>query len=671
MDDHNRIHSLCISVIIPADGRKRLYRIADVLDGKLEPYYFDRDRFSTRVGVDVDSIQCRETDFKSEGLFGFWEWYSPDGIGQRAYPDAQNLTWFEYISVDRVKSLEELKVALLNGINTDPIQEHDYLVGFSVVNENSLVCIYCKASDFAYKNGKIFLNDDIYYRKVYEIRKSDIEEMHIHIKPDFRKQYFRYTLLPQESRNILLRTPPETVRQVVIKRIKKCTEGLSRSDRSIINNFIRGDFNDNILESIIAECGCEREEAKLYLNEFIQKCEQYFTADDFSKQLMIKLIDSDSGTAQKYKQVVREEWEQESTEKIERANELLSEAHNQFQFFAKQRDELQTEIERLVRLKGEEQTKVVKIQQEYNDQLNMADGIASRIRERMEDAKTDLSRFLAEYSVFLPNTVDHVKKDKESYIVGGISISETLDIVDLFRILDCLAKNLKTVGVSKTKTLALGSYLLASYFRKTPLIMAGYGAKSIVDALSASLFNKTADMLFVKNISDRIIFPSNGEIVAVYDGLGTMNKILDFADSQRIFFIVQSFEELVIEPRSLYNYALPLCTDFFVTNECVTGGLSGSVLDDGGEKFSEIAMETDLPRWVIPELGLIRAETLVGTAKSMHDKLTAQDIMLLSTIPIMLSLSMKTELLEIIKSASLRNDIEKSLLMMIGEPEND
>jgi hypothetical protein len=247
------------------------------------------------------------------------------------------------------------------------------------------------------------------------------------------------------------------------------------------------------------------------------------------------------------------------------------------------------------------------------------------------------------------------------YASGLQASSDPISIGD--EVLGCLAENLEAIGVDKGRVYGLASFLLAARFLNANLILAGYGAVEIADALSATLVNKKADRCYIKG-NDCIGMPGGNNVLAVFDAFGCMNKIA--ANSGRfVCFIAQTSEELMIEPRSVYNYALPVFVELFVTG-VPNDEITGYVYKGTGFANKSARRRSPLPNGVLLPLARKRLDGVTSLAHGIS-KISEFDLILLSCVPVLASLSKKEKLEKIISDAQLSDNEKAELNALLGE----
>jgi len=320
-------------------------------------------------------------------------------------------------------------------------------------------------------------------------------------------------------------------------------------------------------------------------------------------------------------------------------------------------------------LMAKAEERLMSLQNEYDEKLRLASNIDEQIKERITAAKDNLAGFFSEYAIFSVHGMNHSSSSRYSetasnYVTGRTFSTGDFDTIKSGELLEYLSDNLIAIGVDDGIARVLGAYLIAAYKLNIPLILAGYRSVEIVDAVSITLFNKTADRLYANNerFSD---IQDKGKVVIVYDAFGYMDRVLEVTKGQFVCFVAQTSEEMSIEPRSIYNYALPVFPEYFITGDNESGKILGCVME--GDILLESKtnnVKTMLPRYCLPKLAFRRVQRLLDVAQGFYGRYDEIDVFMLQVIPIMLSLSMRDRLIELIMQKFTNNE---GILRLIGE----
>jgi hypothetical protein len=645
--ENEKVVSLCVSIISGIGGAPLLFRLADVHeDGYLVPFKIDRT--IPIEDYNIDRIYDTRFPRPAEGTMQLIEWtsYYDEEKGKfQQQTQSYNLSirWIEYIRLPNVKSVDQFKAAIIEGLNFDFDEANGYLIEICKMGDSEYMCAYFEASDFVSKaNGLNAIDDKSYKLDVYTVKHGEFADAQTRFIPNFFKLYYTSFALPNKTATMLVRDPAEIVKNVVLQRIRGCTVGFSKTERSTVRNFLSKCDTSSIIDIIADHIRCSHDEALSFFDEFIANCSQYFSDEDFLHGLLLDFIGNENDVAQRYREELRDEWEQEIESEMQKA-------HDELLALDKKRELATHECDNIIDRKSKLEADLQILQNEYRERLRLADEIDEQVRQKIVAAQANLADFFAEYAVFAPQGVSQqatvVRNSASSTYIEGCVYSEEYKEITAEELLEYLTNNLTTIGVDNDKVRALAAYLMAACSLKIPLIFAGYGAVELADVISITLFNKTADRIYADN-GKGIDMQGNEGVLIAFDAFGCMDKILVSAKRKLIFFVAQTSEELSIEPRSIYNYALPIFTEYFITEEsesdevlaCV---LQGEISTNNKEPRKARVM---LPIHCLPKLAFSRIKNLLNLAQDFHGRYEKNDLFMLQVMPVMLSLSMKEEL---------------------------
>ena len=167
--------------------------------------------------------------------------------------------------------------------------------------------------------------------------------------------------------------------------------------------------------------------------------------------------------------------------------------------------------------------------------------------------------------------------------------------------IETLQNELSEVGVSEDHVLELSCFLYASHLNYQPLLLAGpYGAM-IADAFSASLYGKMAGVLDCgANISSDAFHEaatSDDPVVIIRNMFCTplLPSVIDLLQgAEKQYFVVQPFvEDLLIEPRSLYDYIHPVFTGMLIDKVPGKGEIVGGIKMPSYEEHNSVRAAPD------------------------------------------------------------------------------
>lgn len=651
------ICSLCIAVNHKNTGTPFLFRVADVFDGRLNPFALDNASKYEYENIDL----IYNPKVPAEGSIGFWDWYSEDARRQRSYSNNM-YRWIEYIKLDGVTNTSDVIAQLHAGIEGID-SAHDYLFECKQINERTAYCLFVRGTDFQRSLNSSSIKSDIYVLNMYEISQYDVREIKTWHLPNFCKQYYSYFELGEIVRKEYVRNIDLTIKMLIQSRINTYTPSNKKSDKVAVRNFLNLIPDSPLVDVLAEKLVCDKVTAQYYVDTFLETCESYFACEDYDARIMQRLIDSDTGIARLFMNQVREEWERQNKDTLENANAQLTAIQEKISV-------LQNTVEKLETEKTTKEEKINSLSRRYKDIQQTATAIEAGIRERIGLATQDVANFFVEYALFLPQKSMVVSDSKANVISVGKILSENPETINELNVLwDCLQDNLIASGVERDRSKSLAAYLLATYFTRSPLILAGYGADLIFDALSATLINKSTHQIFdPKFVNDQNLNSfSDGEIVVLHNAfdMTLLRRIIAEKPSLYVSLISTTAEELAIEPHGIYNYALPLFAEYFVTaqkKDHVEGFIShvNFVPEQNRNK-------TFLPKGVLPAFAQKQSKRLVMTTAQILPDITDFDLFLLQVLPTMLAIGKCDDLVELISTAKLSDSEKSQLLCLMGE----
>lgn len=270
---------------------------------------------------------------------------------------------------------------------------------------------------------------------------------------------------------------------------------------------------------------------------------------------------------EKFKQVVSEKWEKDNAQQIFEANLQLDKLHQEIDSELKNCCDLENEIEGK-KTEFEEISKQIKQHEEF------AAEVEKKIAQRIELARKNVADFICEMAFVNPNFGSSSLQNSKNifYRAGETVEGDEVEIEDLEDFIYTLEAELGVEGTQNENILSFATYLTAAYMNKVLLLLAGPNARDIADAFSVTLTGKTAAVFDCANVNSfadlEIISDSNDEIVAVLNPfspnfIAYLPELVNIK-GKFIFAIYPFAEDLKIEPRSFYNYFLPVFTELII-----------------------------------------------------------------------------------------------------------
>ncbi len=139
-------------------------------------------------------------------------------------------------------------------------------------------------------------------------------------------------------------------------------------------------------------------------------------------------------------------------------------------------------------------------------------------------------------------------------------------------------------GVAENSAAGLACWLYAAFINRIPLLLAGPNGRDIADAFCSALFGTMAPVFTCQGEyapeAFQTVADSRSPVVAVEDPFhhSWVNHLPELFSQDRFFLALHPFsEDLMVEPRSLYNYMQPVLTELVVENRATRRFSGGQI----------------------------------------------------------------------------------------------
>ena len=276
------------------------------------------------------------------------------------------------------------------------------------------------------------------------------------------------------------------------------------------------------------------------------------------------------------KNFLEEKWRRDNETKISAATKKIAELEKQI---ANKQNELETVSSQIEMQITDKKHELETISSQIEMQKVLLHDIANQVSKRIETARKNVVDFICE-TIFVnaqtgitegisAQEVTQMSKYRCGKIIDSNESAEITNIKDF--LLDVEAA-IGCEGVAPDMMLSFTIYLCSAYRNKFPLLLAGPNARDIVDAFSVVLTGKTAAIFdcagatFLEDLN--ACLESDDEVIAVLNPfsqnfIAYLPEIINLK-TKFIFAIYPFIEDLRIEPRSFYNYFLPVLTELFI-----------------------------------------------------------------------------------------------------------
>ena len=643
--------SLCEVSQPDYNGQVWLNRLADIRkNGTIEVFYEDENMpnyFGNRTRIFFKDGP------NESGTVGVWNWKSTpnNNDSSRDYVTSEFnsvVEPIEIIVIQECKTDRELIEKIKAGVNVEMTSRRVIFAAY--LSKAQYVGVLCRNSDLEQIGKLIRLNKKVISLPKYDISGRDLTHL------SNGKMYYRSISIGIPSEVVNVKDPMDIVKTVILARnswqmFKQ--QGKTRGEWKNIRDFLDGLDTTNILDDIVTSANCSHPEAIKMLNEFIEYAQNYIDGTSIEDKILSAVIVSNPELMKRCKFLIMDEWIAENKASVDEANAQLDGLQREIKevqgFIEKQKMEAEKELaavkENHDRLNAELQTLSEGISEKEKLAADVEDAVAQRIRQAQNNAADFIATlaFAPKAVLDVPENIavsseltakTHIE-DTERYISGTELNPDDLEIASTWLdMLNTISGELIEAGVTSKLSLPLAAYMYSAYITKSPLLMVGPNADAVVDAFSGAVSGRLAGTLdCTENYSTQGVeacYASEDRIVKIVNPFSPnwIGRIPDIVSKGDKFYVALHpySEDLQIEPKSLYNYMLPLFTEFFIENE-PTGHILGGCCTKHYKEFL-LAKTTRCHNKILMKMRtsvLVRSK-IQALLSNMHSMLNDQNL---------------------------------------------
>lgn len=620
------IVSLC-EVYIDYNDSVWLNRYADI-NHKGEITAFHKNEFSAPLFSNRDKLYYKSGPSKS-GTIAVWNWSTVPNINDSSkdYVFTEHnplLIPIEITIITEFSSIDQIVDALKSGYSFSP-RTGKIIIAIST-GKDKYCGILCNNKDLVNNSGIISFSDSLTQVPVYEFSVKNI------LKFENGKTFLNKIYAGIPNRVYHIKTPIEIVKDIVLNSIswanyKLC--GIAKTEYRDFKECISSIPTETVIEKICKACLCSEDIASELYEQFLCSINNHIDGRSLEDAVISTALQLDETLMNRAKSLLKDEWEKENADIISQAKVALKSINAEIDSASAELSEIKQTYSKL---KNEEQT----LANQILEKQRFAEEVETAITERIKKAQDNAADFIANMAfVNIPKNTAAANSSKcaeissaEYNIIQGDRSNKELDIhSNWLDAIGATALELEEAGVSSKYSNSVATFLCSAYIAKQPLLLVGPNAHDIVEALSAALFaNKygylhcegTYSTSLISNIGN-----SNEHIVLINNLIssGWIANITEITKIKDILFIAtHPFpEDIQVEPTSIYNYVLPLFTEFFV-DKSATGNYCGGCF---AEKFTEYISNGnhDKERKIISDLNcnMLIKNKITNMLYIMHD----------------------------------------------------
>ena len=508
-----------------------------------------------------------------------------------------------------------------------PIYAANYIFATPSINSSRFSGLLLKVADID-RQTKTIRSD------LFATNRVELSDRDLFTSGEFT--LYNQKVLPPIYERILVKNPVELIAQELSRaatwsKLKNVTTHNGHKEfQKILEVIADGGFYKRLSSQLDMSESDLRKYGKLFKEQFLR----LLSSDNEFAELITSYVSEDSSIQDMLLKRLRQQ--------------LLAEHPNMQEDILKLNDQkvtLQTEVEKI-----NEQMRVDKTKLDWlKSETQMYESLIQKSEEKFSVVRADIANYLSSVPFIQKIVGPSIEQNKEAcipqssqskFIIERGDFVETQDesegLGNLEELFEFLKDNLELIGVPRNLVPLLAITLLSNLMAGSkPLFLFGVGSRRIADCLSSSLYNRTADYLYLDNDASfqdalNALFELGDERVILVDNALLKPYLWQLTETQRIknriiIFTASLGDELKLLPRSSFNYIRPLLIDnYLISHELVE--LFGGKIGRNNELIE--ARREEMPNWchnlTLPKVMQRAIENEVALAKRL--KLDQQQI---------------------------------------------
>ncbi len=635
--------SLCQVNYPDRKGDIWMQRLADSENGVLIAPAFDNDKDPIFDNRRLLYLQDGPADAK---CIGFWKWTECQDEFGRWYTDTfyvEETTPVELYIFSEISSVEELTERIRNGVRLPSYVRNSVL--FAIQEQSVIKGVLCVLTEDNVSSGeeRIFsVSNSSMILPYYELNDSDF-----FLWKD--RRVYKNITLGEPLRMIPVIPYEKTVKDLLLLRMSWPVfkeQGFTKSEWRKVSPFIKSIPDNTVYDQLAETYGISSDEAQEGIAAFLQSVEQYMFAEDVDSTVIVQMLERHEGLRQKCVDIVAKKWHAEHKGEIDKATAELDKIRRQADSeIAVSKQRLAAEQNALEATKAEHQqmqgaveaatAELGILRAKIAEQEALSNDSVTAIRQKIAAAQKDMAGFIADLSVFLP-----AGQEASTWLYipsSGLDPDEDTELAESWEDeFSNLSQNLSNaLGVDAELSSMLAAFLYAVNINNVPRLVAGPGGQDMAEVLSESLYAEKTGVLRIgsgygTDAVQRITHDS-APVAAIQNMFGegwgdTLPQTLS-SPAKQIVWTHPYTEDMIIEPKGLYNYMLPLLSECFVSvlpPQKIWGGKRSehfaAFVSDGKRPLRAAAFR----QIKVSKLFLKRLEGVLSDAKQILDNPSAE-----------------------------------------------
>lgn len=570
MDNEVSLTSLCF-IFENYQQKRRLRRIADVENGLLVPPY-NSDR-PTKYYENRDWLhRIGKPDLL--GLVGIWAWTAtPD----RSDPEKDHIesNYLSDVSPVRVVVLKANSIEnVVEQLKSGTISTQGYICDTFFCYEpvwGKLNGVICHQNDFSITNDEFaLLHEDIFALPYYSFSVSDVYNW------DERNLRFLRSLqigAPEEFVQVC--NADEIIQAMILERstwpLFKQSVGATKAEWKNCKTLLEHACSESLYEALADRLKCAPEEAKEKVDSFIARTSARIDAGDVDADVLARIAIQNDELRAVCETELEGRWRAAHSSQMAEAKKELDDIQQKVSAAKAERAQIASDV-------SNARDELNQLRDDIQRNKSLGEDTVAAVREKISAARSDVAGFLAELTVFTPEQTGMQSAHPSTWIYTGAKpVEYPEDHIDLLEKwedeFDSICQNLfSALRIDHALCEMLTAFLYSAHIHKIPLLFAGPGGSDISEIFSVSAYEMSAGKLVLNgdydpNIAEAVQhYPE--QILSVQNMFGSgwsdeLPQVLS-KTNKHVFWTHPYVEDLLIEPKGLFNYMLPVLTEAFV-----------------------------------------------------------------------------------------------------------
>ena len=490
-DGFTESQHVSIGQIQSINGKLWIKRLADITNNEIKLFYPNEDTpkiFENRDRLWYDGPE-------EEGSIGIWRWSAVPNKNDptKDYVESEydiHSNFIEVINLTQCKSLSEVTNILTNWFDKNFIGGR---VLFVYVAKSGVEGVLCSPRELETNGDKVRLLASVYTLPHYIIKPSDV------IKIAGLWVYNKIDLGAPQS-IFKIRTPQYVVKRILLSRvtIPALRENeLTKKEAQRCKHFIENIPTDTIIQEISDEYACTADEAKTYVNNFIEHADTYLSENDFDINIISAALARNPELIQICKNQLSDEWENENTTKI-------TEAQNELDRISQ---EEKNKNENLVSLQQKEtdlNNRIQQAHQKLTETQKIAKDIEKESVEQMKAIQQNIAEFVTKMA-FITQFINYDKKSETTQRQNTFTVLQSdmkhkevkpVDDIDTFE--EELIENLNIIGYTDDVAIEMAQTISFCICSQLPIVIQE-NSTVLAQCIAATIGGEKLTEVFVAN----------------------------------------------------------------------------------------------------------------------------------------------------------------------------